>query len=205
MNKHFSDYKRNNIIEKGRYMSQRKAIKYYPARSRLLHWSMAVLIVCMLLVGLSMVESLAVWQPTAMSLHKSFGILLLVLVLVRVVNKYLTPRPKLPKRMSDLQKRVAKVSHFVLYLAMILMPVSGWLMQSADARPVSVFGLFTLPQVIEQNIKAFAFFREFHALTAWVLVATITLHVLGALYHGLVRQDRVLASMLYNKKPKSSL
>lgn len=186
-------------------MSQRKAIKYYPARSRLLHWSMAILIVCMLLVGLSMVKSLAIWQPTAINLHKSFGILLLMLVLFRLVNKYLTPRPKLPKSMPDLQKLVAKISHFVLYVSMLLMPLSGWLMQSADARPVSVFGLFTLPQIIGQNIKAYAFFRELHAVVAWVLIATITLHVLGALYHGIVRQDRVLASMLYSKKPKSSL
>jgi cytochrome b561 len=85
---------------------------------------------------------------------------------------------------------------------MILMPVSGWLMQSADGRAVNVFGLVTLPQLIEQNIKAYSLFREFHAYMAWLLIATISIHVLGALYHGLIRQDRVLASMLYSKKPK---
>jgi cytochrome b561 len=183
-------------------MSERKAIKYYPARSRLLHWSMAILIICMLLIGLSMVKSLAVWQPVAISLHKSFGVLLLLMVLVRLVNKYLTPRPKLPRKMSEKQKIAAKASHFVLYAAMLLMPMSGWLMQSADGRVVNVFGLFTLPHLVEMNIKSYSFFREFHAWMAWLLIATIAVHVLGALYHGLIRQDRVLASMLYSKKPK---
>jgi cytochrome b561 len=183
-------------------MSEQKTIKYYPARSRLLHWSMAILIVSMLFVGLSMVQSLAVWQPVALSLHKSFGVLLLLMVLVRLLNKYLTPRPRLPKKMSSLQKRAANLSHIALYAAMILMPLSGWLMQSADGRAVNVFGLFTLPSLIEQNIKAYSIFREFHGYMAWLLIATISIHVLGALYHGLIRQDRVLASMLYSKKPK---
>jgi cytochrome b561 len=183
-------------------MSTQKTIKYYPARSRLLHWTMAVLIICMLLIGLSMVESLAVWQPTAVSLHKSFGVLLLLMVMLRLVNKYVTPRPKLPKKMPHIQKQVATLSHYVLYAAMILMPLSGWLMQSADGRAVNVFGAFTLPQLIEQNIKAYSFFREFHAWMAWLLIIMITMHVLAALYHGLIRQDRVLTSMLYSKKPK---
>lgn len=183
-------------------MSERKAIKYYPARSRLLHWSMAILIISMLFVGLSMVKSLAVWQPVALSLHKSFGVLLLLMLIIRLVNKYLTARPRLPKKMPDLQKRVAKLSHFTLYAAMLLMPLSGWLMQSADGRSVNVFGLFTLPQLLDANINAYAIFRELHAWIAWLLILTIALHVLGALYHGLIRQDRVLASMLYSKKPK---
>jgi len=183
-------------------MNSRKPIKYYPARSRLLHWSMAVLIISMLLIGLSMVESLAVWQPLALSLHKSFGALLLLMVIIRLVNKYLTERPKLPKKLSKLKVMAAKLTHFALYAAMLLMPLSGWLMQSADGRTVSVFGLFNLPHLVDANIKTYAFFREFHALMAWLLIITIVTHVLAALYHGLVRQDRVLASMLYSKKPK---
>lgn len=183
-------------------MSERKAIKYYPTRSRILHWSMAILIIAMLFVGLSMVESLSVLQPLALSLHKSFGVLVLILLLLRVANKYLTPRPKLPKKMTQIQKKAAKISHLVLYGAMLLMPLSGWLMQSADGRAVNFFGLFTLPQLLEQNISVYAFFREFHALVAYLLIVTIVVHVLAALYHGLIKQDRVLASMLYSKKPK---
>lgn len=188
--------------KKGLPVSKSKRIKYYPARSRLLHWSMAVLIISMLFLGLSMVESLAVWQPVALNLHKSFGVLLLVMVIIRLVNKYLTPRPKLPKKLPKLQVTVAKLSHFALYAAMVLMPLSGWLMQSADARTVTVFNTFSLPQLIDANIKAYSFFREFHALMAWFLIFMIVTHVLAALYHGLIRQDRVLASMLYSKKPK---
>lgn len=163
---------------------------------------MAVLIISMLLVGLSMVESMAVWQPVALNLHKSFGVLLLLMVIIRLVNKYLTPRPRLPKKLSKLNVLAAKVSHMALYAAMLLMPLSGWLMQSADGRTVTVFNMFSLPQLIDANIKAYSFFREFHAYMAWFLIIMIVGHVLAALYHGLIRQDRVLTSMLYSKKPK---
>jgi len=183
-------------------MNKRKAIKYYPARSRLLHWSMAILIISMLLVGLSMVESLAVWQPVALDLHKSFGFLLLVMVIVRLINKYLTPRPRLPKKLPAYQVLAAKITHVALYAAMLLMPLSGWLMQSADGRTITVFNTFNLPHLIDANIKAYAFFREFHGYMAWLLIIMIVMHVLAALYHGLIRQDRVLTSMLYSKKPK---
>ncbi|MFT7088694.1 MAG: cytochrome b561 [Glaciecola sp.] len=163
---------------------------------------MAVLIISMLLIGLSMVESLAVWQPVAINLHKSFGVLLFLMIIIRLINTFLTPRPKLPKKLPKLQVLAAKLTHFGLYTAMLLMPLSGWLMQSADGRVVSVFNSFTLPHLIDANIKAYAFFREFHAWMAWLLIFMIASHVLAALYHGLIRQDRVLASMLYSKKPK---
>ncbi|MFT6269178.1 MAG: cytochrome b561 [Alphaproteobacteria bacterium] len=163
---------------------------------------MAVLIISMLLIGLSMVGSLAVWQPVAINLHKSFGVLLLLMIIIRLINTFITPRPKLPKKLSNLQVMAGKLTHFGLYAAMLLMPLSGWLMQSADGRAITVFSTFTLPHLIDANIKAYAFFREFHAWMAWLLIVMIVTHVLAALYHGLFRQDRVLASMLYSKKPK---
>lgn len=82
--------------------------RYYPTRSRLLHWSMARLIIAILFVGLSMVESLSVWRPLALSLYKYFGVLAVILLLVRVANKYLTLLPKPHKKMTQIQKMLPK-------------------------------------------------------------------------------------------------
>lgn len=174
--------------------------KGYSTGSRLLHWSMAAIIISMLFLGLSMVQSLATWQPDAVDLHKSFGVVALILVIVRLINRAFSAQVALPTDLPVWQKRIAHLSHIGLYSAMILMPISGWLMQSADGRNVAFFGWFSLPHIIEANIKSYALFREIHGLIAWLFLALILMHVSAALYHALIKQDGVLSSMLYGKK-----
>lgn len=174
--------------------------KRYSATSQLLHWVMALLLISMLFLGLSMVQSLAVWQLEAVALHKSFGFLALVLVIIRLINKALSVAPELPSELPAIQHLAASVTHIGLYAAMILMPLSGWLMQNADGRVVQVFGLFTLPNLLDANIKYFAFFREMHGIVAWVFLAMIFMHISAALYHGLIKQDGVISTMLRAKK-----
>jgi cytochrome b561 len=168
--------------------------------SRLLHWSMALIIISMLFLGLSMVQSLATWQIEAVQLHKSTGVLALILVIVRLVNKAISNSPALPAELPKWQTFAAHATHFGLYSAMLLMPISGWLMQSADGRVVSLFGWVTLPQLVEADIKLYGLFRELHGLVAWVFLAMIFMHIGAALFHGLVKQDGVLSSMLSIRK-----
>lgn len=117
--------------------------------TRLLHWTMALIIVSMLYLGSSMIQSLDIWQVEAVKLHKSFGILALVLVIIRLFNKLLSRRPPLPNDLPKWQKFAAHITHFGLYTLMLAMPLSGWLMQSAGGRVVSLFGWITLPQLVE--------------------------------------------------------
>lgn len=163
---------------------------------RLLHWAMAALIISMLAAGLTMIQSLEPWQLTLLGLHKSFGFLAAVLVLVRLVNRLCHQLPPLPSALPSIQKRVAKASHGVLYALMIAMPVSGVLMQYFAGRPVEVFGWFRLPATLTVDIERFAVFRELHGWLAWALIATVILHVGAALHHHFVRKDDVLKSML---------
>lgn len=177
--------------------------KSHSSSTRLLHWAMAFIILSMLCLGLSMIQSLAVWQPDALKLHKSFGIIALILVIVRLLNKSISQSPALPADLPTWQQRAAHLTHFGLYTAMLLMPLSGWLMQSADNRSVTLFNWLTLPQLIDPSITAYAFFREMHAIVTWLFLLLIFMHIGAALYHGLIRQDGVLSSMLFRKKPDS--
>ena len=172
--------------------------KYSPA-SMIIHWTMAVLIISMLFLGLSMVQSLAVWQIEAVLLHKSFGVLALFLVCIRLINKALTTSPKLPSSVAKPQALAAHLTQLGLYTTMILMPISGWLMQNADGRNISFFGLFSLPNLLEKNISYYGFLRESHAIIAVLFLLLIFMHVSAALYHGLLKQDGVLSSMLPGK------
>lgn len=117
----------------------------------LIHWAMALIILSMLFLGLSMVQSLAVWQVEAIQLHKSFGVLALILVTIRLINKVLYKSPALPQSVPKAQALAAHLTQVGLYASMILMPISGWLMQSADERSVSFFGIFTLPNLVSKN------------------------------------------------------
>ena len=176
-----------------------KTINKYSASSMLIHWAMALIILSMLFLGLSMVQSLAVWQVEAIALHKSFGILALVLVAIRLINKVVTTSPALPPSVPKAQALAAHLTQVGLYASMILMPISGWLMQSADGRHVSFFDLFTLPSLVSKDIELYAFFREAHGLIAYAFLLFIFMHVSAALYHGLIKQDGVLGSMLPGK------
>lgn len=173
-------------------------IKSYPASAKLLHWASALMIISMLFLGVSMIQSLATWQVTALALHQSFGVLVLVLVVIRLLNKLRFESPSLPADLAKVQKVIAHGSHVLLYLGMIAMPLSGWLMQNANGVMVTAFGWFTLPTLIPAGIQYYALFRELHGLIAWLLFGLILLHITGALYHGLVRRDHVLSSMTFN-------
>ncbi|MEH8021349.1 cytochrome b [Rheinheimera metallidurans] len=177
-------------------------ITEFPASAKFMHWLSALLIISMLFLGVSMIQSLATWQHTALQLHKSIGALVLVLVLIRLINRLFMQIPALPADLSAMQRFAAKASHIVLYALMLAIPLSGWLMQNAAGLTVSPFGILNLPSLIPANIKAYAVFRELHGLLTWSLFAVIVLHISAALHHGLIRQDSVLQSMLFRFKNK---
>lgn len=132
---------------------------HYPGSARFFHWLMATLIISMLCLGASMVQSLAPWQVTALALHKSFGVLVLLLVVLRLLNRLSFNAPPMPADLLPVQAFAAKATQLGLYAAMIAMPLSGWLMQNADGRLVSVFGLFDLAVLMAADIERYSLFR----------------------------------------------
>ncbi len=168
----------------------------FPLSMRLFHWGMAALMLAMLTAGLLMVQSLEPWQLNVVNLHKAFGLLALLLVSLRLVNRLRQQLPALPDSLPTIQKAIARASHYLLYGLMFAMPLSGYAMQYFAGRPVEVFGWFRLPAALEVNIGLYSLFREMHGILALALVALIMLHIAGALHHHVIRKDKVLKSML---------
>ncbi|RUO31112.1 cytochrome b [Aliidiomarina soli] len=167
----------------------------FPLSMRIFHWGMAALVLSMIFAGLAMVQSLQTWQPTVLALHKAFGVVALVAVLLRLINRLRSRVPELPSDLPSWQVFAAKASHVLLYAALFAMPISGYLMQSAAGRAVDVFGIFTLPPLMSADLVWYGVFREMHSWVAYALIALLVVHIAAALQHGLLRQDGVLKSM----------
>lgn len=98
---------------------------HYPASARLLHWVMAALMLSMLCLGAAMVDRWEPWATTALAAHKAFGLLALLLVLVRLANRLRFRTPPLPDDLPAPQRAVAGMTHFALYALMLALPLSG--------------------------------------------------------------------------------
>ncbi|ODU20018.1 MAG: cytochrome B [Sphingomonas sp. SCN 67-18] len=162
-----------------------------------LHWLVALLLIANLAIGIGhdwLKDSLAI---NAMPLHKSFGISILALSLLRLGWRLAHRPPPLPAGMSALTRRIAHATHMAFYGIMIAMPLSGWVFVSAGRYPLSWFGLVDLPKfAVEKGSGAVLFSRAAHELLGWMTVALVAAHVAAALYHHLLRRDDVLAAML---------
>lgn len=165
--------------------------------TKMFHWIMAILIIMMLVMGLVMedIEVLAdkLW---VYNLHKSLGVTILALATLRVIWHLISKTPAFVGGLKDWEKCAAKAVHYFLYFAMFAMPLSGWLMSSAGGRPVSVFGLFTLPDLIEASKDMRHLTGDVHEYIAYALIAAIGAHFGAALKHHFIAKDRTLRRML---------
>jgi cytochrome b561 len=162
--------------------------------SRTLHWTMAAMILAMLFIGIGMVGSLADYH-WLISIHKPLGILVLVLVSIRLVNRLLNPPPPLPDGMPGWQRFAAHGSHIVLYALMFAVPLVGWAMLSAARYPVVLYGPLQLPPIVPQDPELFAALRMTHTVLTLLLFATFLGHLSAALMHALIFRDEVFPSM----------
>ncbi len=167
----------------------------FTVAQRTLHWTMAVMILAMLFIGVGMVSSVSPRYLTLVSIHKPLGILILLLALLRLVVRWRYGAPPLPADLSWPQMAAAKVSHWLLYTLMVAMPLVGWSMLSAGGYPVVLLGTLYLPQIVPHDDALHAVLRSAHTWLAFLFFATILLHLAAALFHALVREDGVFSSM----------
>ena len=176
----------------------------YPRRVRWLHWLMAVIVLGMLAVGFTMAHLIDDTVPIKFAwlypYHKSFGMLVLILVLIRLAVRRSARLPGLPQSLSPWERRLAKAAHVTLYSLMILVPLMGYSLSSSFTQSdgVDFFGVY-LPELLPKNDSRFAVFDRLHAILAYTLLALIVLHVLGALKHRFLDRDKdgdVLSRML---------
>lgn len=176
-------------------------VQRYNAGARAIHWVGAAMIIALVFVGWCMSE-LPKDDPDRgfiYGLHKSVGLLTLMLLAARLVWLRLHPAPELPKALTEKEMRLTKAIKSALYVLMFLVPVSGCVMSQAAGHPVGFFGLFELPTLIGENKDLAGFAHEMHELTAWGMLALVALHVAGAIKHRLLDRNGetdVLARML---------
>ena len=177
--------------------AQPHTITTYNRTSKLLHWGMAGLIFYMLYLGLTMTDlPLGIEKIRLYGLHKSLGICVLSLLMLRVAWRVITMTPKPMTGMSVRLVLAARATHYAMYALMLCMPITGWLMSSAAGFPVAPFGFFTLSALIAPSPSALEFFKETHELLAFLFMGMISLHVIAALYHHFYRKDATLRRML---------
>ena len=167
----------------------------FPLLSRVLHWTMALLILAMLFIGVAMVSSLSDYHRLV-AIHRPLGILLLVLVAVRLINRLLSPPPPLPPAMPAVLRLAAEVSHWLLYALMFAVPVVGWAMLSAADFPIQLVGSVHLPPILPHDRALYAILRPLHTVLAFLLFGTFLVHLGAALTHALVFRDGVFRSMV---------
>ncbi len=178
-------------------MQVRNTTQRWGAVSKLLHWAVVALVIAQfVLANLAASLPLGMAKLGLLTRHKSVGITILALVLLRLLWRSSQPAPSLPAGMPRPQRWLAQGTHLLLYLLLLAMPLSGWLMSSAKNYPVSWFGLLQLPDLVAPGEATHAAMRGAHETMALLLGCTALLHLLGALKHHFIDRDDVLRRML---------
>ena len=177
--------------------SHAKMIPAYTVTARVLHWTTAFLILFMIPLGIVIAND---WGGAAQDflydLHRSIGVTIIPLVILRIIYRWRHPPLPLPEDIVPMQRFAAETTHWALYALLVVQPFTGWIATSAYRAPVVVFGWFELPPIWPQD-RAFSdrlFF--FHALIGIAIACLVAAHIGAALYHHFVRRDRVLLRMI---------
>jgi cytochrome b561 len=169
--------------------------EHFTPLQRALHWLMAICILAMLFVGVGMVSTVAPKYLGLIALHKTLGVTLLILVVIRLGVRWRYGAPALPRDLPVPMKLAAQLSHYLLYGLMIVMPLLGWGMLSAADYPVILLGGVRLPRILPQSDRLHTLLWDAHHYLAFVFFALVLLHLAAALYHALVRRDGVFSAM----------
>lgn len=174
----------------------------YAAGPIVAHWLIAVLILAALALGTYMHDlPLTPNKLRLYSYHKWLGVSICLLVLMRIALRLRYPPPS-PLPGPHWQHIAAAAVHHSLYMLMIMIPLTGWLMSSAKGFSTVWFGVLPLPDLLEKNETLGDLLRVMHQWLNWTLAALVTLHVAAALKHHLVERDATLHRMLPWIKPK---
>jgi cytochrome b561 len=168
--------------------------KRHPLRTRVLHWSTAILVATTLLVGFAMVNSLRS-DAALQTLHVTLGITILVIVGVRVLNRFTHRSPPLPDTVGAFERRLVVGSELSMYALLLLQPLVGWAMTSAAGKPAVVFGGLRLPAIAPFDADAYFILRQAHSVLAYTLVVIVAAHVSAVLLHTLTLRDGMLSRM----------
>jgi len=178
-------------------MQIRNTPAQYGLVAKFLHWTVALMIIGVWGVGYYITEAMPKDDPSAhqlYNLHKSTGMAILLLVVIRLSWRLYNSPPRLATMAKPLAL-LARSVHYSLYVLMFIQPISGWFMSSSAGYPPSMFGLFTFPDIVAKNQESVEFYKDLHNTCAYILLVLLVLHVAGALYHHFIAKDNTLRKM----------
>jgi cytochrome b561 len=162
--------------------------KYHGA-IRIIHWIMVMLFAILFVLGIVMTEFKECCKPWTMyDFHKSTGVLVFLIVWMRILVRWRTIAPPLPEEFPLIIRRVAKAVSHLLYLFMIIAPISGYALSNVHGHAVKFYGL-ALPTLFAENPVYEDFVSEFHEFATYGLLALIVLHLCGVIFHHIKKQD----------------
>ncbi len=161
---------------------------------RFLHWLMAAMVLTMLGIGVAMVASLGDYHRMV-SIHRPLGIAILILVVIRFVNRQFSDLPPFPATMSSQERVVAHASEILMYTLLLVLPLIGWGMLSAARYPIVLYGPLHLPPILPHSVELYAFLRRTHTVLAYLLFVTFIAHFGAVLFHTLIVRDGLLDRM----------
>ncbi|ROV58291.1 cytochrome b [Vibrio ponticus] len=171
-------------------------VKNYNIVARAIHWISAMVVIGMFAVGLWMVDLsyYSEWYRTAPHWHKSIGLLLAILTLIRLVWTVVTLSPKVEG--NAFEKIAAKLVHGLMYLVLLVLFVSGYLISTEDGRAIDVFDWFSVPGLGALFEGQADIAGEIHFYAAWTLILMAAVHALAAIKHHVIDKDNTLRKMI---------
>jgi cytochrome b561 len=170
---------------------------HYPATSKLLHWLVAACVLMTAPVAIAMTRiGKGPSQDVLYNLHKSLGVLILILMVLRLINRLAVGAPAAEPDIEPWQKTLSSIVHTSLYVLLLAMPVVGYIANSAYGASTPFFGLFELPAIVGRNEGLAMQLFTLHRWVGWLVILLVLTHVGAALYHHFVRRDAVLKRML---------
>lgn len=178
-------------------MTFRNTTTAWGSLSKALHWLIVLLIINQWVI-VSRAHNLpnGLAKLEAMAWHKSFGITILALAVIRLAWRWMNPTPELTSVTKAWERALAKLAHVLLYGFLFAIPITGWMMSSAKNFPVSWFKLIQLPDLVAPSESLFRLMHEVHEGLNLALVGVAALHIAGALKHHFIDHNDVLKRML---------
>jgi cytochrome b561 len=168
--------------------------RQFTVSMRILHWLMAVVVLAMLCIGVAMVASIADYH-VLVSIHRPLGILILILIVVRFVNRRFSTLPPFPTTMSSQERMAASASELVMYALLFVLPLVGWGMLSAARFPIELYGSVHLPPILPHSVLLYTVLRKAHTILAYLLFLAFIAHFGAILFHTLIVRDGMFSRM----------
>lgn len=173
------------------------ATKRYPGMSRVIHWVMAILVLGMIPAGFLMVQKgiSRSLQDTLFISHKNVGVLLLILIFVRLFNRWRNPPNLVPVKMAPVQAFAAHATHIALYALLLIMPLAGYIRVRAGGFPIETLDALGIPALVPRSDALAEMAKAVHFYGAFAITVLLMMHIGAACMHAIVLKDGVFSRM----------